>query len=62
MAGCTTPSRSRRRSQPLKARSWELEHQPNMTGTDGAYHPPGSLAAKGERPPATGDYQAWKPE
>jgi NADH:ubiquinone oxidoreductase subunit len=47
---------------PLKPKAWGLEHQPNLTGTDGAYHPEGSLAAKGERPPATGDYQAWKPE
>jgi NADH:ubiquinone oxidoreductase subunit len=43
-------------------KSWEKDHRPNMTGTDGAYHPPGSLAGKGERPPATGDYEAWKPE
>jgi len=47
---------------PLGNRSWEKEHQPNLTGTAGAYHPPGSLAAEGERPAATGDYQAWKPE
>jgi NADH:ubiquinone oxidoreductase subunit len=47
---------------PLVTRSWEKEHQPNLTGTAGAYHPPGSLAAEGERPPATGDYEAWKPE
>jgi NADH:ubiquinone oxidoreductase subunit len=33
-----------------------------MTGTPGAIRPPGSLAEKAERPPATGDYQAWKPE
>jgi len=47
---------------PLTVRSWEAPHQPNMTGTDGAYRPPGSLQASGHRPPATGDYQAWKPE
>jgi NADH:ubiquinone oxidoreductase subunit len=44
------------------AKPWELEHRVNMSGTDGAYHPQGSLAATGVRPPATGDYQAWKPE
>ncbi|HEV2560859.1 MAG TPA: NADH:ubiquinone oxidoreductase subunit NDUFA12 [Rhizomicrobium sp.] len=44
-----------------KIKVWELEHKPNMTGTEGAYHPEGSLAARGERPPATGDYEAWKP-
>ncbi|HXM00772.1 MAG TPA: NADH:ubiquinone oxidoreductase subunit NDUFA12 [Rhizomicrobium sp.] len=47
---------------PLIAKSWEKEHQPNLSGTPRAYHPAGSLAAEGERPPATGDYQAWKPE
>jgi NADH:ubiquinone oxidoreductase subunit len=47
---------------PFKTKAWEQQHMPNMTGTQGAQRPPGSLAAKGERPPATGDYQAWKPE
>ena len=47
---------------PLKAKSWELPHQPNLTGTDGALRPEGSLQRSGHRPPATGDYQAWKPE
>ncbi len=44
------------------AKSWEREHQPNLSGTPRAYHPQGSLAEEGTRPPATGDYQAWKPE
>ena len=30
-----------------------------MTGTEGAYHPPGSLALGGHRAPATGDYEPW---
>ena len=47
---------------PFKARSWEMPHLPNMTGTDGAMRPQGSLARSGVRPSATGDYQAWKPE
>ena len=47
---------------PFKSKSWELPHQPNMTGTDGALRPQGSLQRSGMRPPATGDYQAWKPE
>jgi NADH:ubiquinone oxidoreductase subunit len=47
---------------PLRIRSWEKEHVPNMTGTANAYHPAGSLAASGEHAPATGDYQSWKPE
>ena len=47
---------------PLKAKAWEAPHLPNQSGTSGAYRPPGSLARGGVRSPATGDYQAWKPE
>lgn len=47
---------------PLKRRTWELDHQPNLTGTDHAYRPPGSIARGGERAKATGDYQSWRPE
>ncbi len=47
--------------EPLKAKSWELEHEPNLTGTPGAYRPEGSLWNEGKRPPATGDYEAWRP-
>ena len=47
---------------PLKVKPFEAPHQPNLTGTEGAYRPDGSLAKGGARPPATGDYQAWKPE
>jgi NADH:ubiquinone oxidoreductase subunit len=45
---------------PLPRRSWEKPHQPNLTGTDRAYHPPGSLLAS--RPRAQADYEAWSPE
>lgn len=48
-------------AQP-KIKTWEKDHLPNMTGTAGAQRPQGSLAEKGERPPATGDYEPWKPE
>ncbi|QUD88128.1 NADH:ubiquinone oxidoreductase subunit NDUFA12 [Phenylobacterium montanum] len=47
---------------PLLRRSWEKDHLPNLTGTAHAWRPPGSLAVTGERPAATGDYQAWRPE
>lgn len=47
---------------PLKIKSWEKDHQPNLSGTPGAYHPQGSLAATGQHAPATGDYQAWNPD
>jgi len=46
---------------PLKRQRWELAHRPNLTGTIFAYRPPGSLARGGQRPHATGDYQAWTP-
>ena len=47
---------------PFKEKVWEKAHQPNLTGTEGAYRPDGSLLGGGVRPKATGDYQAWKPE
>ena len=43
-------------------RKFEQPPQPNFTGTADAYRPDGSLLGKGQRAPATGDYQAWKPE
>jgi NADH:ubiquinone oxidoreductase subunit len=45
-----------------KAKAWEREYLPNMSGTPDALRPPGSLARSGKRPRATGDYEAWKPE
>ena len=48
--------------RPLPAKSWEKEHLPNLTGTVGAYFPPGSLNEGGRRARATGDYEAWQPE
>lgn len=47
---------------PAKLKPWEKEHRPNLTGTPLAWRPPGSLARSGMRPPATGDYEAWRPE
>jgi NADH:ubiquinone oxidoreductase subunit len=48
--------------EPLHRRSWEKDYLPNLTGTLEAWRPSGSLARTGERPPATGDYQAWRPD
>jgi NADH:ubiquinone oxidoreductase subunit len=48
--------------QPLPVPKWEREPQPNLTGTEGAYLPPGALQRGGHRAPATGDYEAWRPE
>jgi NADH:ubiquinone oxidoreductase subunit len=47
---------------PLRRRSWEKEHRPNLTGTLWAWRPKGSLARGGERARAAGDYQSWIPD
>ncbi|WP_269717028.1 NADH:ubiquinone oxidoreductase subunit NDUFA12 [Caulobacter sp. NIBR2454] len=48
--------------EPLARKVWEKDHLPNLTGTVHAWRPQGSIARSGERPAATGDYQAWSPE
>jgi NADH:ubiquinone oxidoreductase subunit len=48
--------------EPPKVKPWEREHRPNLTGTPLAQKPSGSLAASGQRPHATGDYEAWQPK
>jgi NADH:ubiquinone oxidoreductase subunit len=48
--------------QPLPAARWEEERLPNLTGTSRAYLPPGAIERGGHRAPATGDYEAWRPE
>ncbi|MCW5774427.1 MAG: NADH:ubiquinone oxidoreductase subunit NDUFA12 [Rhodospirillaceae bacterium] len=40
---------------------WQKPHQPNLTGTPAAYHPPGSVYEGGHRARATGDYEPWRP-
>jgi len=47
---------------PRQRYPWEKEHQPNLTGTPYAYHPPGSVLRGGHRARATGDYEPWSPE
>ena len=42
-------------------RPWQKPHQPNMTGTNQAYRPPGHILKGGKRDKATGDYEAWTP-
>lgn len=42
-------------------RVWQEPHQPNATGTPGAYRPPGHDYEGGKRSGATGDYEAWTP-
>jgi NADH:ubiquinone oxidoreductase subunit len=42
-------------------RAWQKEHRANATGTADAHRPPGHVLAGGERAPATGDYEPWRP-
>lgn len=44
-----------------KRRPWQKPHQMNLTGTPGAYRPPGHDYRGGHRAAATGDYEAWTP-
>lgn len=43
-------------------RPWQKPHQPNLTGTSGAYRPRGHDYRGGHRAPGTGDYESWTPE
>lgn len=52
----TPPSR-----EDYKPYEWSLPHRPNLTGTPGAYFPPGSLSNPADRPKVAGDYEAWRP-
>ena len=48
-------------TQPSFRRPWQKPHQPNRTGTNAAYRPPGHILEGGKRDAATGDYDAWTP-
>jgi NADH:ubiquinone oxidoreductase subunit len=41
---------------------WQLAHQPNLTGSAGAYRPPGSIVGAARPKSADPGYQAWRPE
>jgi NADH:ubiquinone oxidoreductase subunit len=47
---------------PFRVKPWEIPYVPNMTGTEFAYRPSGSLAATGRHAPASDDYEPWVPE
>lgn len=49
-------------AENLPRKAFEKDHVPNLTGTVNAWRPKGSISRSGERPRATGDYQAWTPE
>ena len=48
--------------EDYRPKPWQQGHRMNMTGTPGAYRPSGSILTSGERPEATGDYSAWRPD
>lgn len=43
-------------------RPWQKPHQPNLTGTPGAYRPRGHDYRGGQRVRGSGDYESWTPE
>ncbi len=45
---------------PLPHKKWEKPHLPNLTGTEKAHFPAGSL--RREKPAEWRDYDAWQPE
>lgn len=49
-------------SAAYKPRAWEKPHMPNLTGSEHAYRPAGSLVTGTPRASTAGDYEAWKPE
>ncbi|MGR3484595.1 MAG: NADH:ubiquinone oxidoreductase subunit NDUFA12 [Paracoccaceae bacterium] len=46
--------------RPLPRKGWEKPHRPNLTGTDLAYAPKGSIRRADPKPQS--DYEAWTPE
>jgi NADH:ubiquinone oxidoreductase subunit len=47
---------------PPLVKPWEKPHRPNLSGTPGAYHPPGSLYRPPEQAPRQRAYEPWQPE
>ena len=47
--------------EDYRPHDWQKPHQENLTGSPAAYRPKGSIANLGQRPKATGDYDAWTP-
>ena len=44
-----------------QAKSWQKPHEPNPTGTAGAYRPRGHDVLGGQHAPSSGDYEPWTP-
>lgn len=47
--------------KPLAHKAWEKPHQENLSGSEMAYAPAGSIR-KAAAPAARSDYEAWVPE
>ena len=45
---------------PMVRQDWEIPHQENLTGSDAAYAPAGSM--RKVQPATRRDYDAWRPE
>lgn len=45
---------------PVPHRAWEKPHQPNLTGSEGAFFRKGSIRRADVKPAS--DYEAWSPE
>lgn len=56
-----TPPNSAQPGAEMTKKSWQKDYSPNLSGTEGAYHPSGSLARGGVRAAAAGDYEPWRP-
>ena len=49
--------------EPISDKTWIKDHAPNLTGSDNAYFPAGSLNNLAtDRAASTSDYEAWRPE
>lgn len=44
-----------------QAKAWQKSHEPNLSGTVGAYRPSGHDVLGGRRAPSSGDYEPWSP-
>lgn len=48
-------------AEEYRPRAWQAGHKPNLTGTDLAYRPPGSIMGPDPDAAVTYDYDAWTP-
>lgn len=48
--------------EAYRAYDWEKSHRPNLTGSQFAYFPKGSVSVKGKRAEVVSDYTSWQPK